>query len=182
MYFSPEKRLFTSFIVLLVFCLLQIGLHESNYINPLVTQHDFNSKIANLFDYFTQTKLNKTGEIVVGLVYCRREKLKQNSYFRQTLTLIKSLLISCKLFNLEALELHIFLEYLQDEQDFRKAIKETLYFPYKENEPSVNLTLQFHSAIDPVPEKYREHMIYHPRFRCSYLRFFYEVSQEKKNI
>lgn len=140
---------------------------QNNLTSVFPSSPDFLNEISKSFI--------QTEKVVIGLVSCRTGSAKGNRYYDQTFTLIKSLLISCKLFNIAAAEIHLFLEHVKDEQYFRDEINRKLYFP--ENETQIQLTLQVHSAVDAVPKKYRDHMVFHPRFRCGYVRFFYPVSK-----
>lgn len=120
----------------------------------------------------TTTTTITTRKVVIGAVYCRSGNTLKNKYYDQTIVLIKSLVISANLYNISTIEIHLFLEYVkEDEKYFRDTIEQM----YLQNSEQVQLNLQFHSAVDSIPEKYRDHMIYHPRFRCGYVRFFLPV-------
>ncbi len=115
----------------------------------------------------------RTRKVVIGAVYCRSANTTENKYYYQTIVLIKSLLISAKLYNISVIEIHLFLEYVkEDEKYFRDTIEQM----FLQNNEQVQTNLQIHSAVDSIPEKYRDHMIYHPRFRCGYVRFFLPVT------
>ncbi len=182
-----NKVLLKALIALVVLYSFQYVLENPNYSNVQKhftnTLNSINNKISEVLPpsfnkELDDTKLIKMEKVVVGLVCCRAGKSKKNSYYGQTLTLLKSLLISAKLYNISSIEVHLFLEYVEDENYFRKEIKEKLYFPHINDEPQVKLVLEVHSAVNAVPKKYHKDMVYHSRLRCGYVRFFYSVGQQ----
>ncbi len=117
-------------------------------------------------------------KLVIGTVFCRRGSLKVNKYYDQTNVMLNSVLISAKLFNITIVEIHLFLEYPKDEKHFWEDIQK-IRFPDKFQ--NLEVILQAHLAVNTEPKQYRDQIIYHRRYRCGYVRFFYPVFLQVKN-
>lgn len=111
-----------------------------------------------------------TVKVVIGAVYCRKPEtsIRKDYLFDEMIVMLKSALMSCHLFNIPTLEIHLFLEHVEEDRTyFEKEILQRMTIP------GVTVILEIHSAVDAIPKKYRAHMIYHYRFRCGYVRHFF---------
>lgn len=132
---------------------------------------------AKLFETTVSESINEetpSRKVVIGAVSCRNlTEPDTMKYSKATVVMLKSVLISAKLYQISEVELHLFLEHQKDEHFFAREFVE-MGFP---NEGPVKLQVIIHSAVpDAIPMEYRDHMIYHPRYRCGYTRFFFPVS------
>lgn len=134
--------------------------------------------------------------MVIGAVCCRNAAKKDNMKFNEeTVTMMKSVVISAKLYNISEVEFHLFLELEEDGKYFLGKFKVDVPILFKcfkllsvlmigftfsqemgYRLEDIRVILYIHSAVSVVPEQYWDHMIYHPRFRCGYVRFFFPVS------
>lgn len=168
---------YNQFFCYTLFSVLNYSSYQTNNTKSSAPfQNKFKSVVHPLskFTNKASTDFIQTEKVVIGLVSCRKGQVKGNFYYDQIFTLIKSLLISCKLYNIPALEIYLLLEYVKDEEHFRNEINQTSYFP--EDLPQIQLTLKVHAAVDTVPKKYQYHVVYHPRFRCCYVQLFFPIN------
>ncbi len=124
--------------------------------------------LQNLLNSEDSSDFNPPNKVIISSVYCRPKKIPilKDKYFDQTLVMLKSTLISAYLYNISALEIHLFLEHMKDKSYFEREVLEKMAIP------KVTVKLQVHSAVDKVPKRFIDHMIYHPRYRCGYVRLY----------
>lgn len=142
-------------------------------LDKLVVDPRTNSKKENVKQ--SDSTIGASRKVVIGAVSCRDLKNPNTiKYTEKTVVMLKSVLISAKLYSISEIELHLFLEHENDKKYFIQKLKEMGW--YSEGS-KVRLQLCIHNAVvATIPRDYRGQMIYHPRYRCGYTRFFFPVS------
>jgi len=131
-------------------------------------------------------RAKRGNKVVIGIVTCGNGRDRQ-LYLDETVNMIKSVLISAEIYNVPLVEFHHFLEHPEDEKLFRQKLDEMGYPNDRKNSTSerlergkVNVRLNFYSILNVrIPRQFVKQMIFHPRFRCAYVRFYFPSALPK---
>lgn len=114
----------------------------------------------------------KRQKVVIGAISCQKPGTG-NVYNEEAALMMKSVIISATLYQIPSLEFHLFLEDIPaGKRFFRGKFKEWGY-PKKDD---IKIAIRYHSAIDAIPVKYHDRMIYDKKYRCAFVRHFFPVS------
>lgn len=110
-------------------------------------------------------------KVVIGMVSCPRENGQNSKLNEEAGVTIKSILMSARIYGLESVQFHIFLENVTGHQHY--FLDKLHEFGVGNSNDNLEVSMEFHSAFDAVPEEYHNGMVYHPTHRCGFVRMFF---------
>lgn len=108
---------------------------------------------------------------MIGVVSCQKPGTG-NIYNEEAAMMIKSVIVSAMLYKVPNLEFRIFLEDIPGGRKFFRGKLKEWGFP----KDGLKVKLHYHSALEAIPEKYHDRMIYDKKYRCGFVRHFFPVN------
>ncbi|CAL8127933.1 unnamed protein product [Orchesella dallaii] len=119
---------------------------------------------------FRLTNNINSAPVKIGIVTCSgRVNVTYSMATYETLTLIKSIMISASTHNVRAVDLHIFVDSYALQQFLDTIISE---FSFSEIGNSVEMKVYYYNVFKSVPRGSVKEFIY-TKLRCTYLRIFF---------
>lgn len=173
---EPAKFQAKTFVIFFFICLfLEWAILEYRNSYTVLDEEDFMSQ-NEISDKLPKAIIDK---IVIGIVSCQRPRdstpqkiFLEIGIHEQALVMMRTILISAKLYGVKKVDFHLFVENPSDSVWFHKNMAKN---GWVEN-AGVEVTMHFHNAMTVAPEKHRKHMIYHLQYRCGFVRMFFSVS------